>query len=156
MEEIVEGKPAEVILCLYRKGPLNVTEISQQAASTYAHTVRVVSKLGEMGLVRFDRRGRIKIVELTEVGRKLGEKLEEIENLLQIARLNVEVEELYRTEVKGRLREEINQRKVLEKLAEISKQLQPLQSRQSTAELALKLQARIEEIEREVKGLVVG
>jgi hypothetical protein len=58
--------------------------------------------------------------------------------------------------VKGKLREEINQERVMEKLAEISKQLEPLQSKQSMVELVLKLQARMEEIEREVKGLVVG
>ena len=153
---ILEGKLAEAVLCLYRRGPSNVTDISKQTSSTYAHTVRVIEKLGGMGLVKFDRKGRTKIVELTELGRKIGKRLDEIENMLKLAVLSVEVEAVYRTEVKGKLREEINQERVMEKLAEISKQLEPLQSKQSMVELVLKLQARMEEIEREVKGLVVG
>jgi hypothetical protein len=41
-------------------------------------------------------------------------------------------------------------------LAQISKQLDPLQSKEGMLEFVLKLRARMEEIEREVKGLVLG
>jgi DNA-binding MarR family transcriptional regulator len=151
-----EGKAADILLDLYQSGTSNVTEIARRTSSTYAHTVRVVKKLEGMGLVRFEKRGRTKLVELTELGRKIGERLDEIESLVKLARLGVEVEALYAREVKGKLREEINQRKVVEGLAQISKQLDPLQSKEGMLEFVLKLRARMEEIEREVKGLVLG
>jgi DNA-binding MarR family transcriptional regulator len=152
----IEGKPADVLLDLYRSGTSNVTEIARRTSSTYAHTVRVVNRLEKMGVVRFERRGRTKLVGLTEVGRKIGEHLDEIEGLVKIARLSVEVEGLYTREVKGKLREEVDQRKVTEELAKISKQLDLLQSKGKMLEPVLRLRARMEEIEREVKGLVLG
>jgi len=152
----IEGKPADMILYLYKSGTSTVTEIAKQTSSTYAHAVRVISKLGRLGLVRFERRGRTKQIELTEIGKKIGERLDEIKELLRLAQLETEVERVYTTEVKGKLREEINQREVLNKLAETSKSLETASAKREMLELALKLQARIEEIEREVKGLVVG
>ncbi|MEM2480955.1 MAG: winged helix DNA-binding protein [Candidatus Hadarchaeales archaeon] len=152
----VEGKAAEIIQFLFGRGASTVTDIARQTSSTYAHTVRTINRLAKEGLVKSERRGRTKLVELTEVGKRIGEQLDHIESLMELARLGTEVETLYEKEVKGRLREEVNQQRVLEVLGQISKKLEPLESKKVTMELALKLRSKVEELEREVRGLVLG
>lgn len=152
----IEGKAAEIIRFLLGRGASTVTDIARQTSSTYAHTVRTINRLAKGGLVKSEKRGRTKLVELTEVGKRIGEQLDHIESLMELARLGAEVETLYEREVKGRLREEVNQQRVLEVLGQISKKLEPLESKEVTMELALKLRSKVEELGREVRGLVLG
>ena len=152
-------KPERMMLALKTAGrPIYVAEISKEAESTYAHTLRVLAKLEELGLVGFEENGRVKLVTLTESGDALAEKLLDMMDVLELAEIGRAVEELYGKEVKGRLREDVNKEAVLNKLEQQAKRLERLsQGKPEVIEKLVKRRVkRIDDISREVKGLIVG
>lgn len=150
----IEGIASDVVRYLFQRGASTVTEVAAGVGGTYAHVVRTVEKLEKMSVVKAERRGRTKVVELTEIGREIGTTLERLNMLVEIARIETELRELYNEEIRGKLREQINKEKVLKKLAELNEKLEPLIDRERL--FGLKLRSKIEETEKEVKGIVVG
>lgn len=55
--------------------PKYATILSKEVDCTYSHTVKVLNTFKELGLVEFEKRGRIKIVKLTETGEALAKLL---------------------------------------------------------------------------------
>ena len=68
------SKPLHLILCLHN-GPKYVTKIAKEIDTTYSHTVKLLEKLKRMGLVEFEKKGRIKIVRLSPLGEKVAHEL---------------------------------------------------------------------------------
>ncbi len=155
----LQEKPAKMMLTLRGTDkPVYAAILSKETDSTYAHTLRVLLKLEELGLVRFEEKGRIKLVRLTELGGALANELSSLLDLLELAEIASAIESLYEREVKGHLREEINKEAVLNRLGQQTKKLEPLTHGKSEGieQLAKKQLKRIEEVLREVKGLIVG
>lgn len=73
----LQEKPAEMIVFL-KKGddPNYATEVSKGVDCTYSHTIKVLDQFKEMGLVKFEKKGRIKLIELTEDGEDIAHDLE--------------------------------------------------------------------------------
>jgi len=70
-------KPAKILLSLKTsKIPVYATILSKEADCTYSHTIKILNILQQMGLVIFDKKGRIKDVKLTDDGWDIAHNLE--------------------------------------------------------------------------------
>ena len=69
--------PAELLLTL-KNGPKYATIISKRIDCTYSHTIKLLDEFQRLGLVKFEKRGRIKLVYLTELGEKVLKSVEEV------------------------------------------------------------------------------
>jgi predicted transcriptional regulator len=81
-KRILEGlflrdKPARILLGLRTKGGSSyVTILSKEANCTYSHTIKILDVLRDIGIVDFEKKGRIKKVTLTEAGTDIAEHVE--------------------------------------------------------------------------------
>ena len=64
-------KPVNMLVCL-RQGPKYATVISKETDCTYSHTVKLLDVFRDFNLVDFEKKGRIKIVKLTDAGEDLA------------------------------------------------------------------------------------
>jgi len=87
MKIFLREKPVQIALSL-RKGPRKryASQIAKEADCTYSHTVRVLSEMQEKGLIVFNKDGRLKLIELSNVGDKVVETLDKLVKLLKSAK----------------------------------------------------------------------
>jgi DNA-binding MarR family transcriptional regulator len=80
---LLNEKPAKALISL-QTNRLNrtqkkcVADVSKDIDSTFAHTVRTISKLEEKGLVDSHKQGRKKFLQLTEEGEEYADTLQEL------------------------------------------------------------------------------
>jgi predicted transcriptional regulator len=77
-------KPVRMLVCL-KSGPKYATIVAKEVDCTYSHTVKLLDLFRVLGLVDFEKKGRIKIVKLTEMGEDLARNMETI--LVKLAKL---------------------------------------------------------------------
>ncbi len=68
-------KPVRLLISL-KAGPKYATILSKEIDCTYSHTVKLLDQFKKLGLVTFEKKGRIKIVKLTSVGEDLAHAFE--------------------------------------------------------------------------------
>jgi predicted transcriptional regulator len=68
-------KPAKLLISL-KSGPKYATILSKEVDLTYSHTVKLLDQFRNFNLVDFEKKGRIKIVKLTEEGEDLAHSIE--------------------------------------------------------------------------------
>ena len=68
-------KPAKMLVSL-RKGPKYATILSKEIDVTYSHTVKLLDLFNDFGLVEFEKKGRIKMVKLTDRGEEIAKLLD--------------------------------------------------------------------------------
>jgi DNA-binding MarR family transcriptional regulator len=68
-------KPVKLITAL-KSGPKYATILSKEVDCTYSHTVKLLDQFKIYGLVDFEKKGRIKIIKLTEDGQELAHSIE--------------------------------------------------------------------------------
>lgn len=74
-------KPAKILVGLKRgKKPKYASILSKEADCTYSHTVKILNTLEEHSLIEFEKKGRRKIINLTESGEDMAY---DMENLLR-------------------------------------------------------------------------
>ena len=61
-------KPVKMLTSLKSEDIKYATQVSKVVDCTYSHTVKVLETFRRLGLVVFEKKGRIKIVRLTEDG----------------------------------------------------------------------------------------
>ena len=61
-------KPVKMLVSLKSDDIKYATQVSKVVDCTYSHTVKVLDQFKDMGLVEFEKKGRIKLVKLTDVG----------------------------------------------------------------------------------------
>lgn len=71
-------KPVRMLSSL-RGGPKYATILSKEVDCTYSHTVKLLEMFKDYGLVDFEKKGRIKMVRLTDIGSELSAA---VDNLL--------------------------------------------------------------------------
>ena len=72
-------KPAKVMLAMKSaKGPVYATILSKEADCTYSHTIKILNVMRDLGLVKFEKKGRIKTVTLTDDGWEVAHNLEAV------------------------------------------------------------------------------
>ena len=70
-------KPVEMLVFLKRgMGPKYATQVSKGVDCTYSHTIKVLEKFKELGLVIFKKKGRIKMIQLTPDGEDIAHDFE--------------------------------------------------------------------------------
>lgn len=73
----LQRKPAEMLVFLKKgENPNYATEVSKGVDCTYSHTIKVLDKFKNFGLVEFEKEGRIKLIKLTEDGQDIAHDLE--------------------------------------------------------------------------------
>jgi len=88
----LRDKPVEMLVLLKRgNGPKYATQISKGVDCTYSHTIKVLEKFKNLGLVEFKKRGRIKLVSLTPNGEDVAHDFEGI--IRKFDRANIENKE---------------------------------------------------------------
>jgi DNA-binding MarR family transcriptional regulator len=68
-------KPVKILISL-KSGPKYATILSKEVDCTYSHTVKLLDQFKLYGLVEFEKKGRIKIIKLTEDGQELAHSIE--------------------------------------------------------------------------------
>jgi predicted transcriptional regulator len=71
-------KPVKMLTSLKNDDIKYATQVSKNVDCTYSHTVKVLEMFKELGLVVFEKKGRIKIVRLTEEGLDIADDFEGI------------------------------------------------------------------------------
>lgn len=58
------------------------TILAKKTDCTYSHTVKILNTLNKLKLIEFEKRGRIKLVRLTNKGKQIADYIKKIESLL--------------------------------------------------------------------------
>lgn len=74
----LRDKPALILLGMKTKSKDSVyaTILAKEANCTYSHTIKILNMFQELGLVEFEKSGRIKKVTLTDDGWDIAHNLE--------------------------------------------------------------------------------
>jgi predicted transcriptional regulator len=67
------------------KGPKYPTIVSKEVDCTYSHAVKLLTTFETFGLIKSVKRGRIKVIELTDRGKEVARSLENI--LVRLSKL---------------------------------------------------------------------
>ncbi len=74
---LLRQKPAKILISLKTsKESIYATILSRETNCTYSHTIKILNVLQRLGLVNFDKKGRIKKVTLTDDGWDIAHNLE--------------------------------------------------------------------------------
>lgn len=77
-------KPALMLVSLKKSTRMRYGSIlAKEVDCTYSHAVKILQTLEELRLVDFEKRGRIKIIELTKKGRDVADAIENIQKLIR-------------------------------------------------------------------------
>ena len=71
-------KPVKMLTSLKNEDVKYATQVSKSVDCTYSHTVKVLEIFKQLGLVVFEKKGRIKIVRLTDDGLDIAHDFEGI------------------------------------------------------------------------------
>lgn len=140
------------------EGQAYIAKLAESAKCTYAHAFKVVGRLEALGLVKSGEQGRVRVVRLTDLGKALTDELSRLLCLMELVEVSTALDELYDSEVRGKLREEIDREKVLRKADEYGARIEETAKKlpQELQGLVRREIRRLEELKAEVKGLVVG
>jgi len=58
------------------------SQLAKEVDCTYSHAVKILQTLEEIGLVSFEKKGRIKIIKLTKKGTDVAEHIDSIKKLV--------------------------------------------------------------------------
>ena len=76
-------KPAMMLVSLKKNTRMRYGSVlAKEVDCTYSHAVKILQTLEELGLVGFEKRGRIKVIQLTKKGQKVADEIEGIQNLI--------------------------------------------------------------------------
>ena len=77
-------KQAMMLVSLKRNTRMRYGSIlAKEIDCTYSHAVKILQTLEELGLVIFEKKGRIKIIQLTKKGKEVADAIDEIQKLVR-------------------------------------------------------------------------
>jgi len=56
--------------------------LAKEVDCTYSHAVKILQTLEDLGLVEFEKKGRIKLIQLTKKGNDVADAIEHIKKLV--------------------------------------------------------------------------
>ena len=56
--------------------------LAKEVDCTYSHAVKILQTLEGLGLVKFEKKGRIKLIKLTKKGEEISENIDSIKRQL--------------------------------------------------------------------------
>ena len=78
-------KPAMMLLALKKMNKAKYGSVlAKEVDCTYSHAVKILQILEELGLVIFEKKGRIKIIKLTKRGMQIAEHIESIKEIVEM------------------------------------------------------------------------
>ena len=76
-------KPAMMLVALKRIARVRYGSVlAKEVDCTYSHAVKILQSLERLGLVVFEKKGRIKLIRLTKKGHEIAENIENIRRLI--------------------------------------------------------------------------
>jgi DNA-binding MarR family transcriptional regulator len=77
-------KPALMLIALKKVSRAKYGSIlAKEVDCTYSHAVKILQILEKLGLVAFEKKGRIKIIKLTKKGQEVADSIEAIKRILE-------------------------------------------------------------------------
>jgi DNA-binding MarR family transcriptional regulator len=89
LEELfLRKKPVRLLMALKIGGPTKyISVLSKETDCTYSHTVKLLEEFKRLGLVDFEKAGRVKFITLTTDGQELAGNFEGV--LRKFSRLKI-------------------------------------------------------------------
>ncbi len=76
-------KPALLLVALKRMARARYGSVlAKEVDCTYSHAVKILQSLEKLGLVGFEKQGRIKLIKLTKRGQEIADNIENIRRLI--------------------------------------------------------------------------
>ena len=76
-------KPALLLVALKKLARARYGSVlAKEVDCTYSHAVKILQGLEKMGLVTFEKKGRIKLIKLTKKGQEVADHIERVRDLL--------------------------------------------------------------------------
>jgi len=76
-------KPALMLIALKKVSRAKYGSIlAKEVDCTYSHAVKILQTLEQLGLVSFEKKGRIKIIQLTKKGKDVADHIEAVKRLV--------------------------------------------------------------------------
>ncbi|MDO8516684.1 MAG: winged helix DNA-binding protein [Nanoarchaeota archaeon] len=76
-------KPALILIALKKVSRAKYGSIlAKEVDCTYSHAVKILQTLEELGLVVFEKKGRIKIIKLTKRGQEVAEHIDAVRTIV--------------------------------------------------------------------------
>ncbi len=76
-------KPASMLVALKKSTRARYGSLlAKEVDCTYSHAVKILQSLQRIGLVVFEKKGRIKIIKLTRKGQEIADHIEKVRDLL--------------------------------------------------------------------------
>ena len=76
-------KPALMLVALKKMSKARYGSIlAKEVDCTYSHAVKILQTLEDLGLVLFEKKGRIKLIKLTKKGEEIAENIDSIRRQL--------------------------------------------------------------------------
>ena len=83
LEIFMREKPIELLLCLTNNLKENYPSmLAKDSKCTYSHTVHLLQKMQKQELVEFQKKGRLKLVNLTKKGEQVADILSNLNHVL--------------------------------------------------------------------------
>jgi DNA-binding MarR family transcriptional regulator len=77
-------KPALMLVYLKKNTRMRYGSIlAKEVDCTYSHAVKILQTLEKLGLVLFEKKGRIKLIKLTKKGKEVADYIEEVQNIVK-------------------------------------------------------------------------
>jgi len=76
-------KPALMLVALKKMSKARYGSLlAKEVDCTYSHAVKILQTLEDLGLVVFEKKGRIKLIKLTKKGEEIAENIDSIRRQL--------------------------------------------------------------------------
>jgi len=76
-------KPALMMIALKKLSRIRYGSIlAKEVDCTYSHAVKILQTLEKLGLVAFEKKGRIKLIKLTKKGKDVADNIDAIRRLV--------------------------------------------------------------------------
>jgi DNA-binding MarR family transcriptional regulator len=76
-------KPALMLVALKKLNKSKYGSVlAKEVDCTYSHAVKILQTLEKLGLVTFEKKGRIKLINLTKKGRDVADNIDSIRRVL--------------------------------------------------------------------------
>src|SRR3989304_209286 len=85
----LHSKPVKMLVSLKSDSVRYATQVAKSVDCTYSHTVKVLDMFRSLGLVQFEKKGRIKLVKLTNDGLDIAHDFEGIRRKFGRMAINV-------------------------------------------------------------------
>jgi DNA-binding MarR family transcriptional regulator len=77
-------KPALMLVYLKKNTRMRYGSIlAKEVDCTYSHAVKILQTLERLGLVLFEKKGRVKLIKLTKKGKEVADHIELIQDLVK-------------------------------------------------------------------------